>query len=274
MAVIHAILFSAAWIASCAVALTVESCLVLQTSFPPPRLLVFVFAATFCHYNLHYLVRTRDVSRSARDRWMTLNRKSLIVLTALMSVVAAWMLPGFNSTERFIIAGAAAVSGIYSLPILPRGWRLRDLGVVKPFALALVWAIVTVWLPASDADAYVLSLVVLRRFVFMAALCLAFDIRDVEKDRTQGVHTVPVQWGTWLTYRLIDGLLLVFVALALLVEVDKRRPAVGLVLTASAAATALVIRSTRRWPSEEYYLGVVDGMMLLQAVLVVVAVDS
>jgi len=272
-AVWQTLLFSAVWIALCATALAAESCLILQQPPPAPHILLFVFAATCCHYNLHYLFRTPDPSRSARDRWLARHRRWVRVLAVVAGLFAVALLARFTPEELLTVAVAAVVSAAYSLPLLPRGWRLRDLGLYKPFILALVWAIVTVWLPAHTSDAYLLTLVLLRRFVFMATLCLAFDVRDIEKDRAQDIRTLPVRRGIPYTHRLIDFLLLLFVVLAVLVEAELRRPVVALALTVSAACTAAVIRLTTRQTSEEYYLGVVDGMMLLQAGLVALAVQ-
>jgi 1,4-dihydroxy-2-naphthoate octaprenyltransferase len=102
----------------------------------------------------------------------------------------------------------------------------------------------------------------------MAALCLAFDIRDINKDRGQNVRTIPVRWGAPLTYRLIDLFLVLFVILAVLVEIDKGRLAVIIALLLSALVSKLAIMGSRRFRGDWYYLGVVDGMMLVQAGLV------
>lgn len=271
-AVWQAVLFSALWISLCATALAVESCLILQVPLPDTPRLLFVFAATCCHYNLHYLFRTPDPARSVRDHWAARHRGIVQLITLAAAVPAAGMLVWFTPTELLIIAGAVAASAAYSLPLLPSGWRLRNLGVLKPFVLALVWAVITVWLPAHAGDPYLLLLVALRRFVFMLTLCLAFDVRDVDKDRAHGVFTFPIRWGKGFTYALIDVLLVAFVVLAALVEADKRRPAVATALAISAFCTALAVRLTKRWTSEEYYLGVIDGMMLLQAALVALAI--
>lgn len=102
----------------------------------------------------------------------------------------------------------------------------------------------------------------------MLLLCLAFDVRDQRKDQLQGIHTVPVRWGTQFTYRLIDLLLIIFSVLALLVEWELNRPLMLLALWTSALMTKMTIRATTTQKSELYYLGILDGMMILQALLV------
>jgi 4-hydroxybenzoate polyprenyltransferase len=267
---IEAALFTSFWIAACAYALTLESCLILQTPWPPVAVQVFVFAATLCHYNVHYLFRTRE-GTSARDRWTALHRPWHMINIVLAGLVAVGCIIWMSGTEILIVAIATIVSLLYSLPVLPHGLRLKQFGIGKPFILAAVWAVITVWLPAHKAEAHLLFLVMLRRFTFMAALCLAFDIRDINKDHRQNVMTIPVRWGKSFTYRLIDLFLVLFLILAASVELDKGRLAVLIALSLSALVTKLAIIGSRRFIADGYYLGVVDGMMLVQAGLVMVA---
>jgi 4-hydroxybenzoate polyprenyltransferase len=232
---VEIILFASLWIALCAYAFCLESCLILQTSWPSLVVQLFVFVATLCHYNIHYLFRTADAN-SLRDRWTAQHRLWHAVNIVMAGAVAAGCLVWMSGTEIAIVAVAALVSLLYSLPLLPRGRRLKQFGVLKPFVLAAVWALITVWLPAHQAEPHLLFLVMLRRFVFMLVLCLAFDIRDIRKDREQNVMTIPVRCGERFTYRLIDLSLILFVILALLVEVDKGRLQVIVALCPSSAA--------------------------------------
>lgn len=265
------LLFSAAWIAVCAVALSIESTIILQAAFPAGPILLFAGASAFCHYNLHYFVRERDEALSARDRWSQRHRywfAPAVIISGLVSTVCLFY---FSVSELIAVAVLAAVSLFYSLPLLPGGFRLKQLGVCKPFILAAVWTIVTVWLPAHQTDPWLLSLVLSRRFVFMLVLCLAFDIRDQQKDQLQSIRTIPIRFGAKLTYYLMDGLLVLFAILALLVEWQLGRLPILIALMLSAIVTKVVIRMTTRYTSELYYLGVIDGMMVMQALLVVVA---
>lgn len=261
-------IFSAAWIAVCAVALCVESALILQTPWPSWQVLLFVWASTFCHYNLHYLVRDRHEALSRRDRWSRSHQFWFLPAIVASGLVASYCLLSFYPVEMVAVALMAVTSLLYSLPLLPRGFRLKQLGVLKPIILAFVWTVMTVWLPSHQADPVLLSLVLARRFVFMLVLCLAFDVRDQGKDEIQGIRTVPVRWGASFTYRLIDLLLILFSVLALLVEWRLNRPLMLLALWASALLTKLAIRATTTQKSELYYLGVLDGMMAVQALLV------
>lgn len=265
------LLYSAIWIASCTLALCVESTLILQTPLPAWPLLLFAWSSTFCHYNLHYFTREKHVTLSGRDRWTQAHRPWFLPAIIISGGVSLYCLFHFSWMELGAVAVLAAISMLYSLPLLPRGFRLKQLGVLKPFILAAVWAIITVWLPAHQADPLLLILVIARRFVLMLVLCLAFDLRDQHKDSLQGIRTIPVRWGTLFTYRLMDVLLILFVVFAVLVEWQFHRWLMLLALLASALLTKLAVRATALFAGERYYLGVIDGMMMVQALLVELA---
>jgi len=262
------LLYSAVWIATCAVALSIESALILQTSFPSWHLLLFAWTSTFCHYNLHYFSREKHVALSGRDRWIGSHRPWFLPAILISGSISLFCLLHFSWMELAAVAVMTAISMLYSLPLLPHGFRLKQLGVFKPFILAAVWTIMTVWLPAHQADPLLLTLVIARRFVFMLILCLAFDLRDQHKDSVQGIRTIPVRWGASFTYRLIDMQLILFVVFAVLVEWQLHRWLMLLALLVSALLTKIAIRFTAQRTSERYYLGVIDGMMMVQALLV------
>jgi 1,4-dihydroxy-2-naphthoate octaprenyltransferase len=265
------LLYSAIWIASCTLALCVESTLILQTRWPSWHILLFAWSSTFCHYNLHYFTREKHVTLSGRDRWTQAHRSWFLPAILISGGVSLYCLFHFSWMELAAVVILAAISMFYSLPLLPRGFRLKQLGVLKPFILAAVWAIITVWLPAHQADPLLLTLVVARRFVFMLVLCLAFDLRDQHKDSLQGIRTIPVRWGAPFTYRLMDVQLILFVVFAVLVEWQLNRWLILLALLASALLTKIAIRATSQFTSERYYLGVIDGMMMVQALFVELA---
>lgn len=262
------LIFSAFWIASCALALCVESSLILQTPMPAWHILLFVWASTFCHYNLHYLFRNRHEAWSRRDRWSRSHHFWFLPAIVLGGSVAFICLLRFSALEFLAVTVMAVTSVLYSLPVLPRSFQLKQMGVLKPIILASVWTVMTVWFPAQQADPLLLSLVLCRRFVFMLVLCLAFDIRDQRKDEIQGIRTVPVRWGASFTYRVIDMLLIFFSIFALLVEWQLNRPLILLALWTSALLTKIAIQATKTQKSELYYLGILDGMMIVQSLLV------
>jgi 4-hydroxybenzoate polyprenyltransferase len=113
------------------------------------------------------------------------------------------------------------------------------------------------------------QLVFFRRFIFMFILCLLFDIRDVEVDKTEAINTLPVRIGINKSYLLCYVFLALFVSLTLIEFLYNPEPGQFWVMLISALATLLTVQYSRKNNSDFVYLACVDGMMLLQAVMVI-----
>ncbi len=187
------ILSHALFAAFCAVALCFQTLDLLQA--PASRYLyAFVFFATLCSYNFHFLLAAVFFTKNPvtlqlllRNNVVTLlllvvSATGLLLCIAALPYLRGWVLPAFAATA------------LYSLPLLP--WRvsvwLRKAGFAKTVLLALTWTYVTAWLPVAHwatSSGDVVWLLVLR-FVFMLQLCLLFDLRDTAVDKMRGLHSL------------------------------------------------------------------------------------
>ena len=85
---------------------------------------------------------------------------------------------------------------------------LRNIAGVKIYVVGITWAIITVLLPVMEeglslsADIWI---VFLQRFLFVVALVLPFDIRDIEVD-AKHLKTIPQKIG--VKYTKLYGLFL------------------------------------------------------------------
>jgi hypothetical protein len=173
-----------------------------------------------------------------------------------------------------VIAACGALSVFafaYYLPSLPRRKRLRDYGILKIVTLTTVWTGVTAFLPmmyrqVSAAD---FSFELLLRFVFVFALCILFDIRDMKEDTNRAIATLPNRIGATQAYKLVNILLFLFTILSI-VQYTRYPVAERVVAaTVTAAVTALVVVYMRRHPNHKRFVALTDGMMLLYALLIV-----
>ena len=103
----------------------------------------------------------------------------------------------------------------YAVPIFPGKKNLRSLKGVKIFVIAFVVAGLTVWVPLvaqqRPADALV-AVVFLQRCVFIVALLLPFEIRDLKFDEAE-LGTIPQRIGVKNAKTLGFCLLGAFVAI-------------------------------------------------------------
>jgi 1,4-dihydroxy-2-naphthoate octaprenyltransferase len=147
---------------------------------------------------------------------------------------------------------------------------LREFGWVKIIILTAVWTIVTSVLPMlyHQVPLAAYPFEILLRFVFLFTLCVAFDIRDMQTDLEAGISTLPNLIGIKNSYRLMDIALVLFAVLSV-VQYFRYPSAVRLGGELVAAiVTRLVIQYSKYHASDRVYLGLVDGMMLLYAALV------
>jgi len=74
---------------------------------------------------------------------------------------------------------------------------LRNIAGVKIYVVGVTWAIITVLLPVVEEDLSLtidVWIVFLQRFLFVVALVLPFDIRDIDEDAKQ-LKTIPQKVG-------------------------------------------------------------------------------
>lgn len=271
--------YSNIYVAAAAVALTVQTgyC-VAGAQKPGWALLALVFSGTLFVYNLDRLVSASSedtVDVTGRHRWIRAHRRSLWALCGAAGLAALVSLFFVPVRVLWGLLPLGAVSLAYSLPVLGGGERrrrLKDVPGLKIVLIATVWACVTVLLPALEADLVGRSSrwiwVLVERFIFIFAITLPFDVRDVERDRQAGIVTVPMRLGAGRTRWLAVALSIVFVGWALATYGPSwQEPTPALVVSGLISAAALYPSDRRR--DELYYVGLLDGLMILQATLVV-----
>ena len=91
-----------------------------------------------------------------------------------------------------------AFSFLYTICLPLTGRKgLRELPGFKIFLISMLWAMATVVLPAAEGGVFGTvegALMTLERFLFIFAITLPFDIRDLPFDRAR-LHTLPQRFG-------------------------------------------------------------------------------
>jgi 4-hydroxybenzoate polyprenyltransferase len=266
------VLFSSIFIAACAVALCIETNLLLRLPLNSISFYCFVFGATLVQYNLHYLVKTTAVNNSERLAWSSRNKTvhNVFLITGIGLILFSFL--SFRLHHFIILGILAAIAFLYSFPVLPftKKKRIKDYGVLKIITLALLWTLVTVWFPVNNFpfERNIYLFVFFKRFVFLFLLCLLFDMRDIEVDKKENIRTLAVFLGKKKSYFIVYSILFLFVILSFLQFFYFNDVRVLTAMLISAMATFLVIKLTRKINSDFLYLAGIDGMMLLQAFLV------
>ncbi|MEJ8758455.1 hypothetical protein WG947_15685 [Pontibacter sp. H259] len=272
------VLYSSVFISVCAFALTIETYLLAELPVSMP-MAVFVFLATLFTYNLSSIqsiaLRRKNDFKVAHNSWWHRHRKSMAILGLVSIVLAIIVYLYFGLKLNFwFILHLAIISVGYTVPILYRGKSikpLRRVPLLKVFLIAYVWAIVTATFPVLESgvqlDGQQLLWLFIRRFLFILALALLFDIRDYSYDRHTKTLTVPGLIGVGYTKLLSLGLLIVYALIVMQHESGSTLAA----LLVSTGAAALVVMFSSEFKPRVYFLLLADGAMLLHAALVYLA---
>ncbi|PKD16476.1 hypothetical protein APR41_09025 [Salegentibacter salinarum] len=139
--------------------------------------------------------------------------------------------------ETLIVSGILGLfTLLYAIPFGRNRRNLRNIGGIKIFIIALVWAGVVVILPLLNVVSLKeISFTFLQRFFFVIAITLPFEIRDLKFDSGQ-LNTIPQQIGIVNTKKIGYILLGIMLLLEFLMPFSSvvNFTALGLTLLVSA----------------------------------------
>ncbi len=270
------LVFGNFWVAICAAAMYAASVFTLAEPFEW-RWLIIVFASTLAAYNYHRVPQSSLAyySRgSERHVWIRENRKALILIVLLASTLAGFLIfPILDLRTLWWFVPAGLFSLLYILPVVPVGgkWtRLRDLPFVKTFIISAVWAVITV-VPASK-EALLLERIspevvwlLAERFIFLTAISIPFDLRDLTIDAQNNVKTFAGSWGFEKTLFYCRVLLVIFAVVALIgFQFTLTSGATCLAMITSAASTGWLIAQINEQSGEMIFAFWLEGTMIDQ----------
>ena len=263
------------WIAACAMAMSLQTQYILTGKFSWHPFQFFVFFATLFLYAIHRIVGLKKVSPfKEQGRYKVISRfKDHILVYALLSVLLAgwfyWQL-SFKFSWMFFIP--CLISLAYVLPVLGKKRRLRDFGFLKIFLIAITWAWVTVILSAREVyfHHYIPAILMfLERTFFIFAITLPFDIRDLEIDKHTQLKTLPSQLGNHKT-KILGGISLFLMIGCSFINysINAYQLSDLLALIISALLSMGLIYYSDKVKHDYYFTGLIDGMMLVQLLLI------
>ncbi len=236
----------------------------------------FVFFATLFLYAVHRLVgltRVQPFRSAGRYRVIARFRRHIAFYALLAAGAGSWYYFQLPVAMQWQLLFPCLLSLAYVLPVFGGKKRLRDLHYIKIFLIAIAWAWITVLTPAA-ARAWALTvptlLMALERALFIFSITLPFDIRDLEVDAHTGVHTLPARFGPSRT-RLLAAAALAGMLLCswLNYRLDVYQGSTLAALSGSALLSYALIHFADRVEHDYYFSGALDGMMLLQFLMVV-----
>ena len=234
----------------------------------------FVFFSTLFAYNFMRLVRVDPMLKegdSMRHKNIYSYKYWLWLFTFISASLALFYFIKIYKPILYSVLFLGAISISYSLPIYKKEgvWlRLRDLPSVKIFLIAGVWATVTALLPMQVLKISIDWLKVLERFLFVFAITIPFDIRDLRFDADR-LGTLPQVFG--LNNAKWIGLVALLVAEGLLFydyfSSDIYSVFSVLAIYSSYEIAAILILKSHPSLPERYFTIGVEGTSILIAIL-------
>lgn len=265
------LIYSNVFVALCAAVLTAGTYGLLDQSLDF-MLVLHVFGVTLLAYNVQRLVRLRKFSNhTSQVRWYLANKGLLYALLAIGALLAGITFLKLDYLLLIKLAPIALLSIFYSIPFIPSAkapMAIRDIPGAKVFIIAIVWTVVTIVLPWVHSGAqWTLdaSLYGLQRFLFIVAITIPFDMRDLKYDEAR-LATIPQLIGYFKAKRLAEILLLLCFALDCYLTYGQHGPFHGLPGLFYVAVAAAIERIRADSP-DLYFTGILDGSMLLLGIL-------
>lgn len=176
------------------------------------NILYFNFYATITGYNFVKYFGLAKFHHRSLASWL-----KVIQVFSFLSFLALIYYAFKLETQTLIwIVAFSIITFLYAIPFLPKHLfldqqqNLRSISGLKIYVIAAVWSGVTVLLPLINNDYtlnYDVGITFIQRFIFVIALMLPFEIRDMKYDSLK-LSTIPQRIGIAKT-KIIGALLLV-----------------------------------------------------------------
>jgi len=249
----------------------------IEPAFHP--YLFIIFFATLFEYNLHRLITLifhKTALKSDKHKWLQANIRPfyLLVVFSVLGFLVSIILA--KKTVLLALMPIAAVTLFYTLPVFKlkeKLMRLREVPGLKIFLIAFVWASVTVLLPVIQSegrfDVSHILLMILERSLFIFAITIPFDIRDMQADAEVGLKTFPVIIGDKKSWQLANFSCLAYMLVSFFHYFLLDQIAASLACLLSGLIILLCLNMSKLRQSPYYHYGILDGTIIIQSLLVI-----
>jgi len=270
---VQVIFYGNYWIALAALCMTCQTQYLLTGHYEVASpVALFLFFGTLFIYSAHRLYGLYALSLPKDSLYgkFAFLLKINTPVAAVVGTVCWFQLP---EAARWQTLAPCALALAYILPVLPGRRRLREVAMLKIFLLAACWSWLTVIVPAVAGGmgwSAVAPVMLLERAAFIFAIAIGFDLRDRQRDQEAGLATLPVKLGERGAVLCAAVSLLFAWAIAWIFTSANVYPTAAFYSTGVSGLCALVLisRAGRSMLNPYYFLFGLDGLMILQFLLI------
>ena len=240
--------------------------------------LFLIFSGTLFEYNRHRIVilffQIRELN-SGKHKLILKNQKKLFLAALILGIafVAAALSTKTGVLLTFLLLGFLTLfySGL-GFGNKKHHYKLREIPYLKIFLITSIWSVSTILLPVIQAgnEIFTTNVILLfaERFLFIFAIAIQFDIRDMQADRRAGLKTIPLLIGQHKAAILSFLTLAASLFFSALHYPNQNDWFILWALCISTAITYLFLKIQFFRNRTRYYYQVLDGTLLLQGILV------
>ena len=169
----------------------------------------FVFFSTLFAYNLIRFSRLNTI-KSWFTNWFILNKNYLLFITLISLVFLMFFALKIRLKAILLLFPFTLFTLFYTFPV--KRFALREKAGIKLFLIAISWAGITVLFPLVQNYIQLRTsdyLTFLQRFLFVFAITIPFDIRDLQYDKKE-MQTIPQVIGVEKSKILSVSVLILF----------------------------------------------------------------
>lgn len=235
---------------------------------------VFVALSIIVSYNF---IRFFEI-KTNRLHWFKswfLNYKNQLLLLSIVSVLLLNYLvffTDFNLKSIYVLLPFAFMTFFYVIPLFKTKkveFSFRNFPSLKLLSIAISWAGITVFFPLYEAGFEFNTIVYfefVKRFLFLVAITIPFDIRDVYVDE-KSLKTLPQTVG--VSYSKIIGYVLLILMVLLEFYTNKSVDYKSFILLVIGIITAIFLRFSSPRRTRFYTSFWVEGIPILWVGLIV-----
>lgn len=241
--------------------------------------LAVIFFATLLDYNFHRFWSIHNNPEAVgieKFKWATEHQGLLktLILISLSGLAAALF---FVSVKILLVLILLAVIPlVYSFPFSGKEKNkspLLKITGLKTIMIALAWAVATVFIPVlqtgnSITFSHVL-LLFLERFMFIFAIAIPFDIRDLQFDVHSRMKTIPIVFGEKSALKVSNIALLLSLLIAAYHYQGLNMIFILPAYLFSIISTFIFINNKAIKKLPLYYHGILDGCIFIYGLLIV-----
>ena len=259
------------FVSFCVLSLALSSEFLLITSEIsfPSKVSQFVFFATIFTYNFQRIVSLRKSEKHSRKDWIKKNKFLIYLIMIIGAVMSLYRFIDFKTNTQIAIIFSGILSVSYPF------W-LRKIPFSKIFIISLVWTISTMLLLILENKIPFNSNIIfhlLTRFLFVFAICIPFDIRDIKYDNIK-LKTIPIVFGVSKS-KLISFISLFSIVIISIVQFWNYKLSIGFLIAIilSCIVSSIFINKSDEKMSDFFFSFWIESLSILLYLFLAISIS-